>query len=50
MEQHPHLTEDNVTHPKVDREKEMELILVDQPFRVLWLQALVQLRDSCTFM
>lgn len=35
--------------PQVDREKETKLILQEQPFRVFWLQGLVQLWDRRIF-
>ena len=48
MVKHSHLVEDEVTHPKVDREKEAKL-LQNQLLRVLWLQVHVQLWDRYIF-
>ena len=49
MEKHSNLVEDEVTHPKVDREKEAKL-LQNQLLRVLYLQVHVQLWDRYIFM
>lgn len=50
MEKHSNLVEDEMTHPKVDREKEAKLLLQNQLLRVLYLQVHVQLWDRYIFM